>query len=139
MKLWHSYLIDALPGQLLKAQHRDCCAIRGKNWGKSKSPRMRWLWNYTAQSVEFYHLIVLDEMAKRGWRTSPNWRIAGYRGKKSKAIPENWIVTPDDWPQSLIFKEHNHSYLARDIHDLKAWCVSHKISDGDLSRISKWL
>ena len=100
---------------------------------------MRWLWNYTAQAVEFYHLIVLDQMEKRGWRTSPNWRVAGYRGKKSKPLKGEWIVIPEDWPQSLIFKEQDSSYLARDIKDLATWKSKHKLSDVDLARISKWV
>lgn len=34
MRLWHESLIPYLPRQQLLGQHRECCALRGKGWGK---------------------------------------------------------------------------------------------------------
>ncbi len=34
MRLWHYQLIPHLPCQQLLGQHRECCALRGKGWGK---------------------------------------------------------------------------------------------------------
>ena len=37
MRLWHQKLIKHLPRQQLLGQHRECCALRGKGWGKKHS------------------------------------------------------------------------------------------------------
>jgi len=37
MRLWHYKLIPHLPRQQLLGQHRECCAMRGKGWGKKHS------------------------------------------------------------------------------------------------------
>ena len=34
MRLWHQSLISLLPRQQLLGQHRECCALRGKGWGR---------------------------------------------------------------------------------------------------------
>jgi uncharacterized protein (TIGR02328 family) len=100
---------------------------------------MRWLWNYPIQAIELYHLAVLDEMSLRGWKASELWRVAGYRGKKSKAIPKNWIVVPDDWPNGLMFTEHGPAYMARDLKDLRSWVEGHKVSEKERLLLGKWI
>lgn len=35
MRLWHEDLLEKLPRQQLLGQHRECCALRGNDWGKS--------------------------------------------------------------------------------------------------------
>lgn len=37
MRLWHESLIPYLPRQRLLGQHRECCALRGKEWSKKHS------------------------------------------------------------------------------------------------------
>ncbi|MBQ5660996.1 MAG: DNA lyase, partial [Lachnospiraceae bacterium] len=34
MRLWYESLITRLPRQQLLGLHRECCALRGKGWGR---------------------------------------------------------------------------------------------------------
>ncbi|WP_235838937.1 pyrimidine dimer DNA glycosylase/endonuclease V [Desulfosporosinus metallidurans] len=37
MRLWHQDLLPILPRAQILGQHRECCALRGKGWGRKHS------------------------------------------------------------------------------------------------------
>ena len=56
----------------------------------------------------------MDEMEKRGYRVSTEWRDKNYRGQKAESysnLEETSISTP-------IYKEHNNEYLLECIENL---------------------
>ncbi|MEG2409297.1 pyrimidine dimer DNA glycosylase/endonuclease V, partial [Lactococcus sp.] len=55
MRLWHESLIKKLPRQQLLGQHRECCALRGKGWGKPHST-VNYVFNYSPYKLFQYHL-----------------------------------------------------------------------------------
>lgn len=61
------------------------------------------------------HLEVMDEMKKRGYNVSSEWKDKNYRGKKAESynnIEEKITDTP-------IYKEHNNEYLIECIENLR--------------------
>ena len=61
------------------------------------------------------HLEVMDEMEKRGYNVSPEWRDKNYRGKNA----ENYSNLEEKTIGSPIYKEHNPQYLAECIENLR--------------------
>ena len=62
-----------------------------------------------------YHSLAVDEMEKRGYKVSAEWRDKNYRGKKAEQyndLEERNIDTP-------IYKEHDNEYLAECIENLR--------------------
>lgn len=137
MKLWHPVLISSLPRQLLLALHRDCCALRGLRWGKGNNPKTRFLWNYTLQPLEFYHLLVIVEMEYRNFKPAQIWKERGYRGKKVKRTPPLYLQTSKP---ARTFREHNDTCLTRDRELLRNWITKAselgKIDPRDFMRTS---
>ena len=37
MRLWHQSLLPYLDNRRILGQHRECCALRGRGWGKKSS------------------------------------------------------------------------------------------------------
>lgn len=54
MRLWHYKLIPCLPRQQLLGQHRECCALRGKGWGKPHST-VNYVFKYNIEKLVKYH------------------------------------------------------------------------------------
>ena len=65
MRLWHEEIIHLLPKNQLLGQHRECCALRGNGWGK-KHKTVDYIFLYSPYHLFIYHLLVMDEMEKRG-------------------------------------------------------------------------
>ena len=121
MRLWHQSLISKLPRQQLLGQHRECCALRGKGWGKKHSV-VDYVFKYSPEKLVAYHLIVMFEMKKRGYKPDPIWENCNYRGKV--------LGEEDFWcdPASVnvlfkysyknLYPEHNDSYLKECLDNL---------------------
>ena len=62
-----------------------------------------------------YHLLVMDEMEKRGYKVSIEWRDKNYRGKKA----ENYNNLEEKIIDSPIYKEHDNEYLVECIENLR--------------------
>ena len=113
MRLWHEQIIHLLPKNQLLGQHRECCALRGKGWNK-KHKTVDYVFTYSPYNLFIYHSKIMDEMEKRGYRVSTEWRDKNYRGQKAKSysnLEETSISTP-------IYKEHNSEYLLECIENL---------------------
>ncbi|MHB8125282.1 MAG: TIGR02328 family protein [Desulfitobacteriaceae bacterium] len=124
MRLWHQYLISILPRQQLLGQHRECCALRGKGWGK-KHRTVDFVFKYSPVRLYQYHQIVMNEMKKRGYKPDNIWYKLNYRGKNLFPYEGetliNLINEANHFEQSdnLIYPEHNNDYLKECIENLK--------------------
>ena len=121
MRLWHQAIISKLPRQQLLGQHRECCALRGKGWGKKHSI-VDYVFKYSPEKLVAYHMMVMFEMKKRGYKPDPIWENCNYRGKV--------LGEEDFWcdPASVnvlfkysyenLYPEHNDSYLKECLDNL---------------------
>ena len=113
MRLWHEQIIHLLPKNQLLGQHRECCALRGNGWNK-KHKTVDYVFIYSPYNLYIYHSKIMDEMEKRGYRVSIEWRDKNYRGQKAESysnLEETNISSP-------IYKEHNNEYLLECIENL---------------------
>ncbi|MDY7043102.1 MULTISPECIES: TIGR02328 family protein [unclassified Virgibacillus] len=120
MRLWHESLIKALPRQQLLGQHRECCALRGKGWGK-KHATVNYVFHYSPYLLFLYHKRIMIEMKKREYNIDPSWEDPYYRGKNSEPHDAESFYGMDanrniDHP---IYPEHNNSYLQECIDNLR--------------------
>lgn len=113
MRLWHQSLISKLPRQQLLGQHRECCALRGKGWGR-KHATVDYVFTHIPERLVAYHYIVMDEMERRGYKPDKIWRDINYRGKDLGTEP-SWCDEAmfETWRcyKSNIYEEHNKYYL----------------------------
>lgn len=80
MRLWHYKLIPYLDRQRLLGQHRECCALRGRGWGKKHST-VDYVFEHDPIDLICYHWLVMNEMIDRGYNVDPHWAMIGYSGK----------------------------------------------------------
>ena len=113
MRLWHEQIIHLLPKNQLLGQHRECCALRGNGWNK-KHKTVDYVFTYSPYNLFIYHSKIMDEMEKRGYRVSIEWRDKNYRGQKA----ESYSNLEETNISSQIYKEHNDEYLAECIENL---------------------
>ena len=113
MRLWHEQIIHLLPKNQLLGQHRECCALRGKGWNK-KHKTVDYVFTYSPYNLFIYHSKIMDEMEKRGYRVSREWRDKNYRGQKA----ESYSNLEETSISTLIYKEHNNEYLLECIENL---------------------
>lgn len=120
MRLWHQALIPYLDNQHLLCQHRECCALRGKGWGR-KHTTVDYVFKYNREILFGYHMAVLKEMENRGYNYNKNWRYSSYRGKQLGYSDEE-NLTPSYYMERSYFiwyLEHNYYYLIECIKLLK--------------------
>lgn len=115
MRLWHQDLIHLLPRQQLLGQHRECCALRGKGWGKPHST-VNYVFDHPYSWLYAYHIKVMQEMSNRGYKVDTIWYDITYRGK----ILGNCNVQNIGGYGSIIYPEHNSKYLEECIDNLKS-------------------
>ncbi|MTI71888.1 MAG: hypothetical protein FH751_16695 [Firmicutes bacterium] len=125
MRLWHQDLIKLLPRQQLLGQHRECCALRGKGWGK-KHETVNYVFKYSYGSLVAYHKLIMDEMENRGYNPNKIWKDNSYRGKKlgycdindtDKSINKKFNLAKRS--NIKIYNEHDNKYLDDCINNLK--------------------
>ena len=114
MRLWHEKIISLLPKSQLLGQHRECCALRGNGW-KRKHKTVDYVFSYSPYLLFRYHLLVMEEMEKRGYNVSGEWKDKNYRGK----IAEKYMNLEEEVIEDPIYKEHNNKYLDECIENLR--------------------
>ena len=126
MRLWHEKLIPYLPRQQLLGQHRECCALRGKGWGKKHSV-VDYVFTYAPDELVAYHYLIMEEMRHRGYNPdkiwyNPEWRgstlgeTKGWSYQETVDIIYHAAVDQGD----IIYSEHNADYLRECIENLRA-------------------
>ena len=122
MRFWHQSLLPYLDDKRLLSQHRECCALRGKGWGKKHST-VDYVFKYDLAHLYQYHIEVMHEMAKRKFKMHDyswmrrTWRGISY-GDVSIADVGTYIFFPDK--DVLIYKEHDNKYIRECLLNLKA-------------------
>lgn len=124
MRLWHELLIPYLPRQHLLGQHRECCALRGKGWGKPHST-VNYVLDHPYEWLVAYHYKVMEEMLKRGYKMDRCWFQVNYRGKElgfgvadSSKMSMRTIFCC--YNEKMIYPEHNDKYLQECLDNLKS-------------------
>ncbi|MCK8827638.1 TIGR02328 family protein [Natroniella acetigena] len=129
MRLWHQNLIDKLPRQQLLGQHRECCALRGKGWGK-KHATVDYVFKYDPSRLVAYHFKVMAEMKDRGYSPAQEWIDDSYRGKTLGYDNSFCTLDPSEhFTKHTIYPEHNDRYLQDCISNLSEKGVVCKYMD----------
>lgn len=115
MRLWHEKLIPQLPRQQLLGQHRECCALRGLGW-KKKHATVDYVFEYSPYKLYQYHMLVIEEMQRRGYKNDPLWEDPMYRGKSCLAYEKGDIHFEEE--TRPIYPEHDTAYLDECINNL---------------------
>ena len=124
MRLWHQKLIPYLPRQQLLGQHRECCALRGKGWGR-KHATVDYVFKYNPACLVAYHYKVMDEMKRRGYNPDSIWLCCDYRGKElgytqPMEFCDNIVLNLCMNLDETIYPEHNEKYLEECLDNLKS-------------------
>lgn len=132
MRLWHQSLIPYLDRQRLLGAHRECCALRGKGWGKRHSV-VNYVFNHESERLVAYHRLIINEMKNRGYHPDGVWLDGNYRGSVL-GIQENWCdpkaeggIYINATLNEMIYPEHNDVYLQECIENLKQKGIEIKI------------
>lgn len=114
MRLWHKDLISLLPRQQLLGQHRECCALRGKGWGR-KHATVDYVFKHSYAMLFDYHYDVMIEMKKKGYKVNSLWFNACYRGIALGYDISSFtkLELHQEYP------EHNQAYLIECLNNLK--------------------
>ena len=126
MRLWHQKLIPYLPRQQLLGQHRECCALRGKGWGR-KHATVNYVFQYAPNELVAYHYLVMEEMRHRGYNPdkiwyNPKWRGTSLQEDLDWAFQQevDYIYRSAVDNGEMIYSEHNDAYLRECINNLKS-------------------
>lgn len=115
MRLWHEKLIKLLPRNQLLGQHRECCALRGKGWGRKHST-VNYVFDYSPYLLYKYHMLIMEEMVNRGYKVIQEWLDKDYRGKNIEKYEDLEAIETN----SPIYSEHNEKYLKECIENLES-------------------
>jgi len=121
MRLWHYKLIPHLPRQQLLGQHRECCALRGKGWGK-KHKVVDYVFKNHYGTLFNYHCQIMDEINSREYKVNSLWRDANYRGKQIGID-----YTAHNKYALKQYPEHNDEYLQECLDNLKGKGIEIKL------------
>ncbi|EHI68587.1 TIGR02328 family protein [Streptococcus ictaluri] len=113
MRLWHQELLPFLPRQQLLGQHRECAALRGKGWGRPHTT-VNYVFHYSPYKLYQYHLLVMQEMQKRGYQPDAKWFETDYRGKHHPVYEQLIPVTLE----TPIYPEHTKAYREECLENL---------------------
>ena len=125
MRLWHQKLIPYLPRQQLLGQHRECCALRGRGWGK-KHATVDYAFKHDPARLVAYHYCIIAEMESRGYYPDRTWVNPDWRGSvlgecegfaDKRQVENSWM----DLNQmgKIIYPEHDDAYLRECIENLR--------------------
>lgn len=136
MRLWHEALIPLLPRQQLLGQHRECCALRGKGWGRPHAT-VNYVFEHPYEWLWAYHVKVMREMFNRGYKVSPEWLTMGYQGKSKPhrvychpgfehevgaqelcRAPDTTVLNAKLRPGTMVYPEHNREYMQECLDNL---------------------
>lgn len=127
MRLWHQHLIPLLSDQRLLGQHRECCALRGKGWGR-KHATVNYVFEHPYMNLFIYHKLVMFELIERGFNINHDWFFLSYRGKTIGHDTSDFTLERHDMTTATIYPEHDEEYF----HDCVSLLVIRK--DGELRR-----
>ncbi|MDS9471169.1 TIGR02328 family protein [Sporosarcina pasteurii] len=113
MRLWHEDLLTELPRQQLLGQHRECCALRGLGWNK-KHATVNYVFDHFPYKLFQYHMKVINEMKRRGYKNDPLWENPAYRGKQ--CLPYEVVFIEQE--TTPIYPEHNECYMKECLENL---------------------
>ena len=139
MRLWHEYLIPYLDNKRLIGQHRECCALRGKGWGRKHSV-VNYVFEHHVAKLIQYHAIVMNECIWRGFNIDNKWMQLTYRGKNMPEFSSDVINNSNYWDnmninalceynsldtneyisKCFIYPEHNPKYLLECLDNLQS-------------------
>ena len=126
MRLWHQTLIPLLPRQQLLGQHRECCALRGKGWGRKHSV-VDYVFTHKPDSLVAYHYLVMDEMKRRSYNPDTRWYSCDFRGNTlgtevGRCDPNivSGLAMAANHCGMMIYSEHNDDYLQECIENLRS-------------------
>ena len=124
MRLWHQKLIPQLPRQQLLGQHRECCALRGKGWGRNHST-VNYVFQHNPALLVAYHYLIMEEMKNRGYQPNEIWYDSTYRGS-TLGHDKTWDYGSalTDYLMAVevgatLYPEHNDTYYQECIENLK--------------------
>lgn len=112
MRLWHKYLIPALPRKQLLSQWRECCCI-ARNISVNGTPNhllVNKVLNYPMAHFYSYGLYVHKEMARRGYNVDFE-KFSHYF-----TYPHECHIYPID---DIFPAWHNASYLVQCFYNLQ--------------------
>ena len=125
MRLWHQSLIPLLPRQQLLGQHRECCALRGRGWGRKQST-VDYVFKYDKSHLVAYHFLVIREMKERKYNVAKEWEYVNYNGKvlgfsgtDMILIKVAILISMVELVGNFIYKEHDEKYLKECKRNLK--------------------
>ena len=131
MRLWPLCIIDQLPRQQLLGQHRECCALRGNGWGRKHST-VDYVFSHPYYWLYRYHVYVLVEMRRRGYKAYDKWWYVDYRGKIiGDCIVDSFCDSDDTFCLHqyrnssgihsfvTVYPEHDEKYLDECIENLR--------------------
>jgi len=125
MRLWHVDILGSLPKAQLMGQHRECCALRGKGWGKRHS-MVDYVFTNNPLVLVDYHRLVINRLRNLGVNIDMHWWELAYRGPNN---PELEILRHDRLSKYI---EHNLVYLLENILNLESKNINIGINPEDL-------
>lgn len=128
MRLWHKYLIPALPRQQLVSQWRECCCI-ARNLYVNGTPNhilVNKILTYPREHFVSYTKLVIQEMEKRGYNVDPT--------RFFKYIPLGF--THDTVGIEQLFDNwHNLRYFRQCYYNLQEKYDCYGITDAEWNKI----
>ncbi len=119
MRLWHKDLIYKIPKKQLLGQHRECCALRGKGWGRKHST-VDYVFDNNYYMLYHYHIKIMKRMLSYGYKVDMRWFNVHYRGKKIGFVsPEELPNYNFGIPITMDYEEHNSEYYNECIENLR--------------------
>jgi len=122
MRLWHQKLIPYLDDRRLLGLHREVAALRGGAWGR-KHATVDYVFRHEPSRLYEYHLLVMDEMIKRGFNPDVCWYSRLYQGKNRPQLTlleAGVYVYMPDADNLFIYPEHDDRYLLECLDNLAA-------------------
>lgn len=112
MRLFHESLIPHLPRQQLLGQHRECAALRGLGWGRKHST-VDYVFRHSYAMLFSYHIKVMEEMVRRGYKVAYPWTVSQHRGKRCGEATQEFYMQNHSYAdkRDTIYPEHNEAYL----------------------------
>lgn len=131
MRLWPLAILDQLPRQQLLGQHRECCALRGKGWGRKHST-VDYVFRHPYFFLFAYHKHVMEEMSHRGYRFAIEWGCSDYRGKMigdEHSSFTSWNHKTIEYLKEnpSVYLEHDEEYVKECIENLQRKGIEIKI------------
>ena len=127
MRLWPLAILKKLPDRQLLGQHRECCALRGKGWGRKHST-VDYVFKHPYYWLWIYHISIMEEMRRRGFGLDVDWCDLCYRGKKI-GYDHSRFTTYSTPAIAQIYPEHDKAYVAECIKNLRRKGVEIKIKN----------